>query len=245
MEVIPVIDIMNKIAVHGKSGNRKTYQALQSILTTNFQPVDVAVDLERELGIKQLYIADLDAIEGKYCNNQLLSQLAAVFSGQIMLDAGVTTRGHYENLIDMGIDIVVVGTETLSSLEQLEQVAEWNSKNILISVDLKGSQVVSRCEELTQWAPITAIRFLYSLGLHRLLLLNLEAVGTGYGSSMELAKQALLEFPRASIYVGGGISKMEELLQLKAMGVVGALVGTALHRGLITRNNLNSVFQNL
>ena len=50
MKVIPVIDILNGIAVHGIRGERKKYQPIKSVLTKSAEPVEVAAAFEEPMG---------------------------------------------------------------------------------------------------------------------------------------------------------------------------------------------------
>ena len=62
LEIIPVIDLMNSVAVSGKSGNRSTYTPLQTIYASSSDPMEIATSLKRA-NAKEMYIADLDLIE--------------------------------------------------------------------------------------------------------------------------------------------------------------------------------------
>ena len=61
LKVIPVIDILNGVAVHAIRGERSNYKPLQSSLFKSADPVDVA-GVFKTLGFRELYVADLDAI---------------------------------------------------------------------------------------------------------------------------------------------------------------------------------------
>jgi len=67
MKIIPVIDVLNGIAVHGVRGERKRYQPLKSLLCKSADPIEIASAFE-SLGFSSLYLADLDAILGKTAN---------------------------------------------------------------------------------------------------------------------------------------------------------------------------------
>ena len=62
LEIIPVIDLMNSVAVSGKSGNRSTYTPLNTIYASSSDPVEIAMGLKRA-NAQEMYIADLDLIE--------------------------------------------------------------------------------------------------------------------------------------------------------------------------------------
>ena len=67
MKIIPVLDVLNGIAVHGIQGKRKNYQPLNSLLCASVDPLKIAINFE-SLGFDNLYLADLDAIMGKSVN---------------------------------------------------------------------------------------------------------------------------------------------------------------------------------
>ena len=89
MKVIPVIDILNGIVVHGVRGKRSEYQPLQSILCYSVEPLEVAKTF-KTLGFSELYIADLDAIIDGSVNFQVFKRIAEETGLKLMVDAGVT-----------------------------------------------------------------------------------------------------------------------------------------------------------
>ena len=72
LEIIPVIDLMNSVAVSGKSGNRSEYTPLETIYASSANPVEIASSLKLA-GAKEMYIADLDFIErdGRHNINEI------------------------------------------------------------------------------------------------------------------------------------------------------------------------------
>ena len=46
LEIIPVIDLMNSLAVSGKSGNRETYTPLQTVYASSADPMEIAISLK-------------------------------------------------------------------------------------------------------------------------------------------------------------------------------------------------------
>ena len=47
LEIIPVLDLMNSVAVSGKSGNRETYTPLKTIYASSSDPVEIANSLKK------------------------------------------------------------------------------------------------------------------------------------------------------------------------------------------------------
>ena len=62
--VIPVLDVKNGQAVHAVGGIRSHYRPLQSLLHPSCEPLELARAYRDLLGLRELYLADLDAISG-------------------------------------------------------------------------------------------------------------------------------------------------------------------------------------
>ena len=88
MRVIPVIDLKSGAAVHAVRGQRERYRPLRSKLVAGSDPLRVARAVRGELGLDELYVADLDAIAGGPPHRDALAALAR--EARVMVDAGVT-----------------------------------------------------------------------------------------------------------------------------------------------------------
>ena len=64
-EVIPVVDLMGGLVVHARAGERDRYRPLESPLAASSEPADVVRGLLALHPFRSLYIADLDAIQGR------------------------------------------------------------------------------------------------------------------------------------------------------------------------------------
>ncbi|MCS7095879.1 MAG: HisA/HisF-related TIM barrel protein, partial [Nitrososphaerota archaeon] len=63
MKIIPVIDVLGGLAVHAVKGERRRYRPVKSVLCSSADPLEVA-EAFKELGFREVYLADLDAIMG-------------------------------------------------------------------------------------------------------------------------------------------------------------------------------------
>ena len=72
-----------------------------------------------------------------------------------------------------------------------------------------------------------------------MIVLDLAAVGVGGGvATVELCRQIGSRYPGVELITGGGIRNIDDLRQLRAAGIHGALVASALHNGSITPEQL-------
>jgi phosphoribosylformimino-5-aminoimidazole carboxamide ribotide isomerase len=237
LKVVPVIDVLNGVAVHAVGGERSRYQPLKSVLCQSVDPVDVALTFE-SLGFRSLYMADLDAILRRSPNLAVYKQIRAKTSLSLMVDAGVSKVAEAEKLLKSGVTKIVLGTETLPSLNLVSQALKTLGEDgVIVSIDLKEGKTLSASETISSMSAIQLAQALQKLGVGQIILLDLDRVGTERGANLNVL-QAVLSRTELKVLVGGGIKSFEELTKLKTLGVFGVLVATALHRGKLKIDKL-------
>jgi phosphoribosylformimino-5-aminoimidazole carboxamide ribotide isomerase len=138
-----------------------------------------------------------------------------------------------------GADIIIIGTETLTTLPELERLRDAIAVDkLILSLDIADRRVLSGADSLKDLEPLRALELLVIEGLERFILLTLDAVGTGEGPDLSLLRRAKQSFPRHTLIAGGGIKKPEHLRALATAKVDGVLVATSLHRGWITGRDI-------
>jgi phosphoribosylformimino-5-aminoimidazole carboxamide ribotide isomerase len=80
---------------------------------------------------------------------------------------------------------------------------------------------------------------LEGLGVCQVILLELDRVGTEHGTNFSLMN-TILETTNLDVIVGGGIQSIQEMEDLRDVGISGALVATVLHNGKVTVETLKS-----
>ena len=237
MKVIPVIDILNGVAVHAVRGQRKEYKPLKSILCSSVKPIEVARAF-RNLGFSELYIADLDAIIDCSSNFQLFKSIADDTALELMVDAGVTSIERGQKLLQSGVSKLIIGTETLQTKSFIgEAVNQFESKHVVVSLDLKGDKVLIKLGYNGCLSPVCLLQDFKRMGISQVIVLDLARVGSGEGVNVDFLKKIIAEVG-VDVYVGGGVRDIKDLLELRKLGVKGALVATALHSGKIAVEDL-------
>jgi phosphoribosylformimino-5-aminoimidazole carboxamide ribotide isomerase len=237
LKIIPVLDVLGGVVVHGVRGRRKEYQPLKSVLTASTDPVDVAATL-KALGFDELYVADLDAITGGQPHFSLFRRMVEETGLELMVDVGVTSLKIAEKVLDSGVSKVIIGTETLTRASFVaEAVASFGSKKVMISLDLMGDQVLSKFELGTLAEPIALMREFQEMGVSQIIVLDLTKVGSKEGVNMPFLREVLRNV-KVKVFVGGGVRDVKDLVELKDLGVFGVLVATALHSGKISPEEL-------
>ena len=239
MKVIPVIDVLNGVAVHGIRGERERYQPLKSTLCKSADPLDIALTFE-SLGFNCLYLADLDAILGKSANFDIYRQIMTQTRLDLMVDAGIADITKAKKVLATEVSKIVIGSETLSSLDFLGQaVKAFGEDKVVVSIDLKEGKLLSVSEAIASMDAVSFAQKLRKIGINKIILLDLDRVGTEHGINLALLR-SILEKTGVEVLVGGGIRSLQELEELRKLGVSGALVATILHNGKLEVDELKS-----
>jgi phosphoribosylformimino-5-aminoimidazole carboxamide ribotide isomerase len=233
MRVIGVIDLKDGLAVHAVRGERQRYRPVRSGLVDGADPVAVARALRDRLGLRELYVADLDAIAGGRGHDDVLRALAT--EAELMVDAGVGDAAGVERVLSLGAARAIVGTETLKNAAAF---AELPLDRLVLSLDMRAGRVLARDPELATLGPGEALARLTRAGLREAIVLDLARVGSGEGPDVGLLGELHGRFPQLALLAGGGVRDAADLRALGQAGAAGALVATALHNGAIGRDDL-------
>lgn len=237
------MDLMGGQAVHAIKGEREHYQPVRSALCATSDPLELARAFRDKLGLNEIYIADLDAIQGsdQICHRELIAALVRREKMNILLDAGVADIENAQGWLELGISRIVIGSETLRDLRMLQEFPARIDRNRLsFSIDSRNGKTLSRCPDLAAMPPMQILQHLSRYGWQEVALLNLSRVGSEEGADRALLADARARFPDMSLLIGGGIASPEEVIELHFLGIAGVLTATALHRGTITAQHLSA-----
>lgn len=218
--IIPVLDIMNGMAVSGKSGKRETYIPLKTIFHPSSNPYKIANAL-KDASAKRIYIADLDAIENRKPNYDIIKKINQELP--VMLDSGVNTVNKAEEALEIA-EKVIIATETLQSIDDLIDILDSNNKDrFIISIDIKDNEIFSKHLDMDIE---DIVKKMGEINPPEIILLDISRVGTEKGVDHAIIKKFLkLD---SSLIIGGGITS-KDIEELEKLGLNKFLVGTALH----------------
>lgn len=236
MRIIPVIDILDGKVVHAIKGERQRYKPLKSFLCKKSEPLELAKNFKREFGFNEIYIADLNSIMSKGLNFNKIKEITN-YGFKVMLDAGVNTLDKAKEVLKLGINKLIVGSETLSSKDELRKIIDKiGEKRIVVSIDYKDGRVLSKGAFSQNLFDV--VMELNNLEMREAILLFLSKVGTGLGVDFDEVNN-VVRLSKFDLLIGGGIKSYEDLVNLKKIGVKGALIATSLHNKSITKEHVS------
>ena len=219
IEVVPVMDLKAGTVVHAVGGRREAYQPVRSELFPSADPAAVAQVLVDRFQATWVYVADLDAIQGKLPDWHSLTGVAN--SGlKLLLDAGVGDLDAAQTVAratvaGKQVDAVIVALECLRDLSDLPAVVRTiGQQRAVFSLDLLNGEPLGECPTLTTREPLEIADLAWDAGFRRLIVLDLAAVGRGQGpSTVELCRSLTARHAWPQLISGGGVRGEEDLLQ--------------------------------
>lgn len=222
MNVIPVIDLLQGQVVRAVRGDRQHYRPIASALCASSDPLTVARILCEHCAARQLYVADLDALQGGVGHVAVVRQLLEALPGiELWLDAGFAdvsqARALCAGLGPLAERLVpVFGSESLRSRAALE--ACLASPGIL-SLDRRDGERLDTAgcwESPALWPP-------------RVIVMTLERVGAGSGPDLATLREVAARSPHTQLIGAGGIDSEADLASAREAGASAWLVASALH----------------
>ena len=232
MLIIPAIDLRAGRCVRLTQGRKDATKVYDG------DPVDIARDYERA-GAAMLHIVDLDGAfaEPNSNNRRTLSEIVRSIEIPVQFGGGVRAVEQVEEIFDLGVARVVIGTLAVESPETLaELLRRFGNERIAVGIDARGGQVVTRGWE--KEAAVSAVTFalhLASAGVERLIYTDVSRDGMLSGVNVE----ATCEIARASglkVTASGGVSSLADIRRVSQAncGIDSIIVGKALYEGRFT-----------
>lgn len=220
--VIPAIDIRDGKCVRlfrGDYSKEKIY---------NSDPIDVAEQF-KNAGFKLLHIVDLDgAKSGKSENLEIIKKIAEIKNLDIEVGGGIRTINQAKNLIDAGVQNVIISTAAIEKTLLDKFFAEFKEK-LTIGVDVKKEFVaVNGWIEDSKLNIFDFLKSLEEIGLKRIVVTDITRDGTLTEPNYELLKEIIEQF-NFEVIASGGVANILQIEKLKTIGSTGTIVGTAIY----------------
>ena len=228
MEIIPAIDLRGGHCVRLRQGDF----AVETIFDND--PVAVASRFV-ENGADRIHVVDLDgAKDGVRVNARSVSSIVRGINVPVQVGGGIRHRDTATALLEQGVDRVIFGTAAIEAPDEVAHtVAAYGSGRVVVSVDSKGGEVTTHG---WRYAANTSVRMLIKavseLGVRRFIYTDVVKDGTLEHPDFETIDR-LVKDVRHPILIAGGVASIDDLIRLKGIGIEGAIVGLAVHSGVI------------
>jgi len=228
-DIVPVLDLKAGQVVHARAGERDRYLPIRSALAPGSEPAAILGGLLALAPFRCVYIADLDAIEGRGDHRDLIEDLLDRNRGlDIWVDAGFADADAAAEIADLGAT-PVLGSESWRDGDRLvSALARLGSWRCVLSLDYRGDKFVGP-------AGFDAHTALWP---ERVIVMTLGRVGTGSGPDLARLDAVSRTAEARRVFAAGGVRGVQDIRALAERRLAGVLVATALHDGRLSREAL-------
>ncbi len=241
MDLIVAIDIIDGQPVRLSQGAYETKEAY------GLDPVAVAKAVEGA-GLSRLHLVDLDGAKaGKPKNLSVLEAIASKTTLTVDVGGGIRTAEDLDSVFNAGAAMANLGS---IAVEASDLVFTWleryGSDRLILAADSRDGVVKSRGwldeSSLTVEALIDAY---LSRGLLHVTATDISRDGMLSGPSFDLYRTLMQGRPTMRLVASGGVSSLDDLRQLAALGLRGAIIGKAYYEGRFSLADLGILQEQL
>ena len=239
MEIVPAIDIIDGKCVRLSKGD---YNAQK---TYSDSPLDVALRFQ-DAGIKRLHLVDLDGARSKHIvNHPVLEAITNHSDLTVDFGGGIKSTSDLETALGCGAAMVTVGSTAVTDPDLMQKwIEDFGQEHIILGADARDGKIsVNGWKEDSVLTLSDFIRDYMNKGITQVLCTDINRDGMLQGPAVQLYRSLLKEFPGIKLIASGGVSSVQDLMDLKEAGLPSAIVGKAYYEGRITLDQLSKLSQ--
>lgn len=225
MIIYPAIDIKDGRCVRLVQGQ------FNDVTVYSDNPVEMAFRFE-QLGAEYIHVVDLDGARlGLPQNTAVISEMAVKLGIPVQLGGGIRAIETIEIILCKGIERVILGTSAVNDQELVKQAVRSFGNNLAVAIDAKDGLVA--IEGWAKTSEFTAIGFakkMEDLGAKVIIYTDISRDGMLNGPNLK-AMEEMVKAVKIDVIASGGVTSLQDIINLKNIGVSGAIVGKALYTG--------------
>ena len=234
MQIIPAIDIIEGKCVRlteGDYAQKKIY---------NEDPLEVAKAFEG-IGLMRLHLVDLDGAKaGQVVNWKVLEKIANNTELKIDFGGGIKTEATLKTVLDTGATYATIGSLAVKNeLLFQEWIARFGAKVFMLGADVFEEKIaIGGWMEKTEISVFDFMKSYIDKGVKQIFCTDIKKDGKLQGPSIELYQKIIEQFPALQLIASGGVSSLDDLIELEEIGCSAAIVGKAIYENKITISEL-------
>ena len=227
MYIYPAIDLYGGKAVRLFKGD------YTQMTVYSDDPVGVARDFAAA-GASRIHLVDLEGAKaGKPANLSTIAKIIEATGLFAEVGGGIRDMETVESYLAIGVSRVILGTAAVKNPDFLMAALGKYGEKIAVGVDLKGGFVAIK--GWTETSELKAGDFfekMQTLGVKTIVCTDISRDGAMKGSNLNLYRDLSARFD-IELIASGGVSSMEDVTALAAMGLHGAIIGKAYYVGAV------------
>ncbi len=225
MRIFPAIDLRNGKCVNLIQGRADA----ETIFSED--PISVA-ESWADQGAEYLHLVDLDgAFEGDSANLSIVKEIVQRISIPTQLGGGIRDMERIEHILGLGVSRLILGTAALRNWELVQDAATKYPKQIVVGIDATNGLVATEgWVNVSERQATEFAREMTSLGVETIIYTDITSDGMLAGPNVEATAEIITSLDSSiEVVASGGVTTLDDLKNLKAIGSAGAIIGRALY----------------
>ena len=231
---IPAIDLIEGKSVRLTQGDYATSHVYAE------DPVDMARRFE-DMGFTRLHLVDLDGAKSRHVvNDHVLKAITRATKLIVDFGGGVKTDDDMSRVLDAGAEMVTCGSIAVTQPDTvLGWMERYGAEHLILGADVKEGKI-----SINGWLEDSAHELMPFLqryldaGMMHVLCTDISRDGMLQGPATALYGSIMQAFPHCRLIASGGVSCIEDILQLDKAGVPAVVFGKAIYEGKINMKEL-------
>lgn len=192
-----------------------------------------------EMGAQWLHVVNLDGAFGEADNtNQLalrsILEASKRFEAQIQLGGGVRSLLQVEQLLDLGVSRVVLGTIAIEQPQLVSNaINEFGADLIAVGIDARAGQVRVRGWQSNSEVSANQLAIqMRDTGVKTIVFTDIGRDGLGSGLNIPSTRE-LADISGLNVIASGGVHTLEDVIAAREARLAGVIIGRALYEGTV------------
>jgi phosphoribosylformimino-5-aminoimidazole carboxamide ribotide isomerase len=242
--IIPALDILQNRIVRLYQGKYDTAQ----FYDFNFKE---RLTEYANSGAERIHIVDLEGARDPDKKQwQFIQEASNDLKLPFQIGGGIRSESDISTWLNAGVHQVVIGSKAVTSKEEVKTwINTFGASKFVIALDVNRDGDTWRPAthgwlEKSPYDLFELIAFYTDLGVIDFLCTDISKDGTMTGPSFKLYQDILNRFDNIQVQASGGVSSLDDIKQLKALGVSGVILGKSLLDDVFSAKEAVTCYQN-
>ncbi len=227
MRILPAIDLKDGQCVRLRKGDYGTVQKVAG------DAVETALNFIKA-GAGLIHMVDLDgAKDGTHANYYVVKRVIGEARAEVELGGGIRSMEDIGTVLGLGVKRVIIGSAAVKDPGLVSRAVSLYGEKIAVGIDAKGGTV--RTEGWLRDSGEDYIGFarkMESMGVRTIIFTDIDKDGMLEGPNF-VQLSALRDAVNCEIVASGGVSALDDIRKLKALGIDAAIAGKAVYTGAL------------
>lgn len=188
----------------------------------------------KEAGASHVHLVDLEgARDGSTPNLGIIKKIISETDLFTEVGGGIRNMDTVRAYLESGVDRVILGTAAVTDEEFVRSATAEYGERIAVGADIKEGRIAIK--GWTEKSELDAMEFcekMQKIGVRTVICTDISKDGAMMGTNHELYRK-MSERLSMQIVASGGVSSIDDVRRLTALGIYGAIIGKAYYTGAI------------